>query len=1274
MELFPEGELLDIENVELVISDNEACLADLVVEQETNDLSVVVQREIDEIERHGSVGGNPPPKSMEESSSDQHNLMQLPVVVPASIGGIKPTSNGGTANNNLDTLCGDDAMPDRHPKEMELKNHCALNDSIISEELVGERCIREDVSKANFPSNDGAKHFLTKDHCDPEVDDRGQPKNTNSSGNHSVQLRRSKRNAMRNSSAQENKQVSSSALNGGHYCDDCDFSFGKECPNHKIQSISDKPVPSRAWATLPAAYLMITKASANTGTGKGPGVFARKTIPKRTQFGPVEGIMHSKNDRTAVRHKLELLVESENGEMRILDVSNENSSNWMRFVRPARCFKDINLILSQQGHSLYFTTTRLIHPREELLVWYSLPYAQRRGLPMLTTVPQDKKGKEETENWPCFECNDRFHTSEQLQKHLNDVHDQSEDSSPPRSRTRQSNMSSRRKSDRISGEYRCQTCNRTFPRNYSLKRHLVLHTGEKKYYCHICGLQFSHPYNKDRHFKKHLGKVEGTTANGNDKSDSSKSSSESATGEWLCIHCSLSFDTPFVLSLHTLEHAAENLEGNLESEEIKDWEEAADIILAFASSSVCGKKLAADFAIKTLHCPQCKQNFPSKKELIIHASAHGTIRRSRGALNPSKPHKCELCYKAFASEDRLQKHMLVHGTEESKPLQCDVCYKRFLNNSALACHIKVHTEEKTFECPICREIFYQVLALKEHVHVHCHEGVFTCPHCGKVFDEYSLIRKHIRAFHSERKHKCSFCGKLFPTMDKLKTHMLRHSDHREFLCANCGKQFKRKDKLKEHMKRMHSPEREAKLSAKPTRPPNKKKFVPKVSPTDYQRFIYKCHACLVGFKRRGMLVNHLAKRHPDVSPDTVPELNLPILKTTRDYYCQYCEKVYKSSSKRKAHILKNHPGAELPLSNRKKSFDSAFPVELPQCGTMETLGFHNPSYSQTVGSITTHAHNCNWCHKQYASKPKLLQHQRKKHLDLLPQSQQVRIPRTLRTDCVDSPVSIVDGKYLSAQDETHVIHLQEGDTITSDVNMSVEYETAAVEKLRDYPEGGIIIDTSSIRSLKGTADDNGAADLLAQAMSELTDNQTEYRLFSGSEHYFKIIHTTPAHIMVAPTESLPPSPCPSPSTMVEAATGGALTAQLPNPPISALLTPSTLSAHPPSTPEAAVATDSSSSCSSSPSSFSSSSSSLSSLTSSASSVAMATALPVATYLTPVSVSVSSSLAIEPSQLQHILTVSPTYPTNTLPLTTSVSPSPSVLPRTWAATYTSYTAR
>lgn len=116
-----------------------------------------------------------------------------------------------------------------------------------------------------------------------------------------------------------------------------------------------------------------------------------------------------------------------------------------------------------------------------------------------------------------------------------------------------------------------------------------------------------------------------------------------------------------------------------------------------------------------------------------------------------------------------------------------------------------------------------------------------------------------------------------------------------------------------------------------------------------------------------MLVNHMAKRHPDIPIDSIHELNLPILKTERCFYCQYCEKVYKSSSKRKAHILKYHPGQKLPMSTRYKT------ENYENC--MET----NSTFSANVGSITMHAHQCMWCYKQYASRSRLLQHKRKEH-------------------------------------------------------------------------------------------------------------------------------------------------------------------------------------------------------------------------------------------------------------------------------------------------------
>lgn len=67
--------------------------------------------------------------------------------------------------------------------------------------------------------------------------------------------------------------------------------------------------------------------------------------------------------------------------------------------------------------------------------------------------------------------------------------------------------------------------------------------------------------------------------------------------------------------------------------------------------------------------------------------------------------------------------------------------------------------------------------------------------------------------------------------------------------------------------------------------------------------------------------------------------------------------VYKSASKRKAHILKNHPGAELPPSIRK--LRPAGPGEPdPMLST----------HTQLTGTIATAPVCCPHCAKQYSSK------------------------------------------------------------------------------------------------------------------------------------------------------------------------------------------------------------------------------------------------------------------------------------------------------------------
>lgn len=73
--------------------------------------------------------------------------------------------------------------------------------------------------------------------------------------------------------------------------------------------------------------------------------------------------------------------------------------------------------------------------------------------------------------------------------------------------------------------------------------------------------------------------------------------------------------------------------------------------------------------------------------------------------------------------------------------------------------------------------------------------------------------------------------------------------------------------------------------------------------------------------------------------------------------CIHVLQVYKSASKRKAHILKNHPGAELPPSIRK--LRPAAPGEPdPMLST----------HTQLTGTIATAPVCCPHCAKQYSSK------------------------------------------------------------------------------------------------------------------------------------------------------------------------------------------------------------------------------------------------------------------------------------------------------------------
>ena len=51
----------------------------------------------------------------------------------------------------------------------------------------------------------------------------------------------------------------------------------------------------------------------------------------------------------------------------------------------------------------------------------------------------------------------------------------------------------------------CENCNKGFKEKHKLRRHMMVHTGEKKFICYYCGKPFSLDYNLKTHLRIHTG-------------------------------------------------------------------------------------------------------------------------------------------------------------------------------------------------------------------------------------------------------------------------------------------------------------------------------------------------------------------------------------------------------------------------------------------------------------------------------------------------------------------------------------------------------------------------------------------------------------------------------------------------------------------------------------------------------------------------------------------------------------------------------------------------
>uniref|UniRef100_A0AAQ5ZTE0 Zinc finger and BTB domain containing 11 n=1 Tax=Amphiprion ocellaris TaxID=80972 RepID=A0AAQ5ZTE0_AMPOC len=384
---------------------------------------------------------------------------------------------------------------------------------------------------------------------------------------------------------------------------------------------------------------------------------------------------------------------------------------------------------------------------------------QRRYSLIMHTLKHEK-----ARGYKCSLCSKEFQYAASLRAHLARHKQQSSQRAPISKPVAEPNPDGKADSDAeetastlTRREFVCDICGKTLPKLYSLRIHMLNHTGVRPHSCKVCGKTFAHKHSLKMHRVLHdvtkQFQCEFCT-----KTFVSKRSMEEHTSlhtgesKYLCNTCGATFHRASALSKHLKKHQPKP--------DVRPFA-CAHCDKRFYEAKDLQQHMNKHMGLKPFQCQVCGKCYSWKKDWYSHVKSHSV----------AEPFKCNVCGKEFFEKALFRRHVkkATHGkkgrVKQNLERECEQCGRKFTQLREYRRHINNHQGVKPFECLTCGVAWADARSLKRHVRTHTGERPYVCPMCQEAHIDARTLRKHMAKYHVD-----SLPGKIMLEKDTLQFH------------------------------------------------------------------------------------------------------------------------------------------------------------------------------------------------------------------------------------------------------------------------------------------------------------------------------------------------------------------------------------------------------------------------------------------------------------------------------------------------------------------------